>query len=244
MRRCFHCGKASQGQALIAVGDGEFCQACFDALLLAEGGSVESSQRVAATPPERARAAQPPGAPRATCLVCERELLGAPAVAFLGGQICQACNAEMAAELEAARAIGGGQATPQAAPVSEPAPAPLDVFTPGSGTRICAGCERPMPGPGSYRKIDGNAYCAACLPFYAKRAAQLATPLAQQPVPSSPESNCDCCRRPLPPEVQAHEGFRLCSACLQSDAELALRIARARHRHELSRLRSALESDT
>lgn len=239
MRRCFHCGKATPGEALIAVGDGEFCQACFAALLLAEEAPVEGSkQREAATPaPPRARAAGLPVAARATCLVCERELLGAAAIQFLGGQLCGACNAEMAAELQSATSEASSPVMAALSPV--PAGATGEVFTPGAGTRACAGCERPMPGPGSYRMIRGGAYCSACWPFYASGHADV----TQRPA-SAAAMSCDCCRRSLSPDAELHQGFLLCGACLASDVDLALRIARARHRHELARLRSALENDS
>src|SRR5690606_4030537 len=116
--------------------------------------------------------------PRRMCLVCDRDLGGVPAVVFLGGELCGPCSAEMAAELDAAArapapaaAAATGAAAPAVAagatltlPSAEEAP----TFTPGSGTARCAGCERPMPGPGSYRLLHGQPYCPACLPFYAR----------------------------------------------------------------------------
>ena len=230
--------------------------------------------------------------------MCDGDLSGAPAVVFLGGEICAPCSAEMAAELEAGTpspstqpsllsgsaldhssasgdARAGGSARVSSAPSSPPAgaapalltpgaPATEDaaLFTPGTGTVTCAGCERPMPGPGSYRVLRGKPYCAACLPFYARlppaadeqpaAAPMLSAPASSAataasssiPASSSPlarPGQCDCCRRVLDDAAQQREGFELCSACLTSDAELALSVARARHRRARARLRSRLE---
>lgn len=316
MRRCFQCGALTDVAGLTRVGDGEFCATCFRALLAAgadaaDGGDAadagvrpnararadERAGSTAATraapPATHARPGATPGARplapgRSTCLVCDCDLTGAPAVVFLGGEICGPCSAEMAAELEAAHAgpstepsvgaeAGGAALAEVAAPAagtSEPSASPSEraealPFTPGTGVVVCAGCERPMPGPGSYRLLRGKPYCAACVPFFARLPAAVyeapassgpastspisSGPASSNPVPSGPASaspsssplarpgQCDCCRRGLDPDAEPREGFELCSACLTSDAELALSVARARHRRALARLRSKLE---
>jgi hypothetical protein len=220
-------------------------------------------------------------------LVCDCDLTAVPAVVFLGGEICGPCSAEMAAELEAAHAgpstepsvdaalARGARADPRAArddaeSVAADRPeregeAPLP-FTPGAGSVSCAGCKRPMPGPGSYRVLRGKPYCSACVPFFARlppaahevpaddvgpgasRAAS-SVPASSSAISSIPASSsplarpgqCDCCRRALDAGSVQREGFALCSACLTSDAELALSVARARHRRALARLRTKLE---
>lgn len=258
MRRCFQCGALTDVAGLTRVGDGEFCATCFRALLAA--GADAPADPGDATPGRAATAprARPPAPGRATCLVCDRDLTGAPAVVFLGGEICAPCSAEMAAELEAAHA--GASSAPSVAVEASPAPAdgsaePVGAgraeatFTPGSGAVTCAGCERPMPGPGSYRVLRGKPYCAACVPFFAQLpAAAYEAPAANSPssIPASSSplgrpGQCDCCRRALDQDAEQREGFELCSACLTSDAELALSVARARHRRALARLRSKLE---
>src|SRR5687768_6228743 len=110
MRRCFQCGALTDVAGLTRVGEGEFCATCFRALLAAGADTANAEARAA--PPPAARAApaaareRESAAPRArlpapesrTCLVCECDLSGAPAVVFLGGEICGPCSAEMAAE--------------------------------------------------------------------------------------------------------------------------------------------------
>jgi hypothetical protein len=313
MRRCFQCGALTDVAALTRVGDGEFCATCFRALLAvgadtADGGAREedaspnaragadaragSTAAARAAPP--ATHARPGATPRArlpaparsTCLVCDCDLTDAPAVVFLGGEICGPCSAEMAAELEsahaapstepsvdaeagrAARAEGAASAAGTGDPLASPSePGAALPFTPGTGVVACAGCERPMPGPGSYRVLRGKPYCAACVPFFARLPAAVyeapassglpsgnslppSSPASSSPASASPSSSplarpgqCDCCRRALDPDAEPREGFELCSACLTSDAELALSVARARHRRALARLRSKLEGE-
>ena len=207
--------------------------------------------------------------------MCDRDLSSEPAVVFLGGEICGPCSAEMAAELDTA-AAGPSTEPSGASGALGPSDAPGSAaFTPGSATVICAGCERPMPGPGSYRVLRGKPYCSACVPFFAGlppsvyeaplEAGAIAdagaasvgaasvgaasgrpssVPISSEPASSSPlarPGQCDCCRRALDDLSQRREGFELCSACVTSDAELALSVARARHRRALARLRTKLE---
>ena len=105
-----------------------------------------------------------------------------------------------------------------------------------------------MPGPGSYRVIAGEPYCAACVPFYSVMnlgahprhpGPDAKAPRAGSPAPAS--AGCDCCGGPLELGAEPYEGFRFCKACFTSDAELALGVARARHRRKLEALRAAIE---
>ena len=277
MRRCFQCGKRTDAEQLTAVGDGEFCAACFRLLLdartdVAPAGAAPAVATEKPMPPASlARVAR-------ACLVCERSIQGDAAVSFLGGEICAACNAQMQRELHAGEAEdpaapGSGSAARASekgdtraagalgvarAAVTQRAPAPSGevlagdsasenaplVFTPGAETRWCAGCERPMPGPGSYRVIAGEPYCPACVPFYSAMnlgaRPRHPTPVAQ-PGGRAVGAGCDCCGAALELGAELREGFRLCTACLTSDAELALSVARARHRRKLEALRAAIE---
>lgn len=273
MRRCFQCGKRTEPDQLTAVGDGEFCSACFRQLLEARAEEEPASPALAAA------SDKPRGAPRVArvaeaCLVCERSIRGDAAVSFLGGQICGACNAQMQRELRAAEgeapadagvasvarpaedAAAADELARSRAAVTQRAPAgaaaqaddratgqaPL-AFTPGAQTRWCAGCERPMPGPGSYRVIAGEPYCPACVPFYS--AMNLgARPRHPTPVaPSTGSAGCDCCSAALELGAELSEGFRFCKACFTSDAALALSVARARHRRKLEALRAEIEPE-
>lgn len=273
MRRCFQCGKRTDAEQLTAVGDGEFCAACFRLLL-----DAQTQAAPAVAPPAIAieKPSGSAGAARAArvCLVCERSIHGDAAVSFLGGDICGACNAQMERELRDGEVQGATEpasadaAASQAAAalaaaraaVTERAPAhlagalgaeraseePQVTFTPGAETRWCAGCERPMPGPGSYRVIAGEPYCPACVPFYSvmNLGAHPRHPMpSAEPVGRAAPAGlgCDCCGAALEHGTALCEGFRFCKPCFTSDADLALSVARARHRRKLEALRAAIE---
>ena len=57
--------------------------------------------------------------------------------------------------------------------------------------------------------------------------------------------SCDACDRALGAgPVAETEGFRLCAACLHSDRELAVALARSRHQRRLARAsRRVLDGD-
>lgn len=96
-----------------------------------------------------------------------------------------------------------------------------------------------MPGPGSYRILAGEPYCPACVPFYS--VLNLGAHPRHPAAPAATGATCDCCGAPLDPGAEPDEGFRFCRACVTSDRELALGVARARHRRKLEALRAALD---
>lgn len=114
------------------------------------------------------------------------------------------------------------------------------VATPGSGTEWCSRCGRAMPGPGSYQLVEGRPTCPACVVAHAQRTARTASGAAPSPEAGDAcdcdaRGVCDACSRPIDPAVRETQGFRLCAACLHSDPELALAIARSRHQRRLAR---------
>lgn len=195
------------------------------------------------------------------CLVCEVPLVAADAVAFLGGVLCAVCCEQMNAELAEARSREAPEKRAQPATMRQERDSGVDdagtapkagvaVWTPGSETVACAGCQRPMPGPGSYRILGGAPYCAACLPFYARLEQEAgalvrkgSTPIAaaERLGANSSEQGCDCCGRQLQANAEPHQGFYLCAACQADDVELALLVAKARHRRHLIKLKQRLE---
>jgi hypothetical protein len=53
---------------------------------------------------------------------------------------------------------------------------------------------------------------------------------------------CESCGKKVPEDqLQTVEGFTICQACLSSDAELAVRLARARHEKRLQRLKDEMK---
>jgi DNA-directed RNA polymerase subunit RPC12/RpoP len=67
-------------------------------------------------------------------------------------------------------------------------------------------------------------------------------PPVELPEIEAPEG-CESCGKEVPEDkLQTVEGFGICRACLSSDAELAVHLARARHQKRLQRLKDDLGS--
>jgi hypothetical protein len=212
----------------------------------------------AATNRPRAGRAPLAGTPTADalCFLCGDPLEGQGFVELRGFAICARCSRSLVGEPPA---DDGGSGDPsingrkfqagaddavaladRAGDDADPAPRPAaaaPIWTPGSTTEWCCRCGRPMPGPGSYVLIDGRPHCAACA------AARMRDGLRRGEPPAV--EGCDACDRALGagPVVET-EGFRLCAACLHSDRELAVVLARARHQRRLARAsRRVLDGD-
>jgi hypothetical protein len=66
------------------------------------------------------------------------------------------------------------------------------------------------------------------------------SPPVELPDVEAPEG-CESCGKEVPEDkLQTVEGFGICRACLSSDAELAVHLARARHQKRLQRLKEEL----
>lgn len=125
----------------------------------------------------------------------------------------------------------------------------------------CAGCGKMIPEGGS-KRVEEEPYCPDCyygLPEEVRQAAEEAQAAAtareeeetaqisqEEPAPvelpevEAPEG-CESCGKAVPEDkLQTVEGFSICQACLSSDAELAVHLARARHQKRLQRLREEL----
>ena len=208
---CFGCGARCEPEVLASAGDAVLCGGCLARLLcridgrLARGANGGGGSIRVVEVHARARAA--PAAVDAPCFVCGEPLDGEPAIELHGFAICAGCARGLFCDDQAD---------------DEPGRCDRRVIdTPGSGTEWCSRCGRAMPGPGSYRLVDGRPHCAACV---ACRLDVLGGDL------------CDACDRALAAgTAPGSHGFRLCAACRTSDPELALVLARARHRRQLAR---------
>lgn len=258
--RCFQCSAVLSPGEGRQVGDGRFCEQCFQALLGAEAVvNPPPSERVAerSTGKTEERKASSKRMATSACLACnvplspDRELATSP----LFGALCPACLQQMNEELQAAQQKK--ELTPATETASDQSASGAEVWTPGAPTVVCAGCERPMPGPGSYRMLQGAPYCAGCWPFYAQLAAATMSPEQTRAVVTSApafteseratgQAGCDCCGRELGATARMMEGFWLCAACHGQDVALALalKIAKARHQRRLQELALQFERST
>jgi hypothetical protein len=261
-RRCFQCGVSAPVEELTTLGDGVFCAPCFRQLLT---GNEPASPRqspsrpLASTPSSLTRPSNPQGGaasqPRpketskqrvARCLVCESPLSpDGQRGHFLGGGLCGTCTAELNSELASARLAEPAPVASRRLGSDDPGFVQVEASevqpeTPGSGTAQCAGCDRLMPGPGSYRLWEGKPYCAGCLPFYRRASIGVpATPAVPLSAGGPPVAAvCACCESPG--SLRLFAGFLICGPCQDSDPSLALAIARARHTRRMVALGQTL----
>jgi heterodisulfide reductase subunit A-like polyferredoxin len=115
---------------------------------------------------------------------------------------------------------------------------------------------------GGSKQVEEEPYCPDCyygLPEEVRQAAEEAAAAAiageeatlaevtpEEPAPAKPlevevPEGCESCGKAVPEDkLQTVEGFAICQACLSSDAELAVNLARARHQKRLQRLKDEL----
>jgi hypothetical protein len=183
----------------------------------------------------------------ALCFVCGEPLDGGAGIELRGFAICAGCAGGLVgddappAEPPGDTASHLAQAPPDGAGSPRAAGRAPVIDTPGTGTEWCHGCGRAMPGAGSYVLVGGRPHCPRCAAARGRRPG----PVASAAPAAQAEDACDACCRPLgPAPVAETQGFRLCAACLHSDPELALALARARHQRRLARAsRRVLDGD-
>ncbi|HKE15792.1 MAG TPA: hypothetical protein VKB80_13040 [Kofleriaceae bacterium] len=239
---CFGCGGRFDRALVEEVGDALFCRLCVGRLLR----RVEERDGAdRAAPRAQAGAAGAVSAPAADapCFLCGEPLEGEAFVRLRGFAICAGCSRAFAGD----PAGEGGESADgeSAATAGGETPAPA-AFTPdrerdhhGNGESShagapaapiewCAGCGRALPGPGSYRLLEGRPHCPDCV---------AARPVVRRPgAAAGGVEACDACRREVSAgALRTTSGFHLCLPCIDSDRELALAVARARHRRRLER---------
>jgi hypothetical protein len=227
---CFGCGKSFDRALLEEVGDALFCRLCLGRLLRRVDERDGADRTGARAPASDAVAVIAPAAD-APCFLCGETLEGEAFVRLRGFAICAACSRAFA--VDPVEEEDGRAATPPAGGDHGP-DRDHDGDASGASGRNggtaapierCAGCERILPGPGSYRLLEGRPHCPECV--------------AARPVPrrggADPDAEaCDACRRAVDiGALRSVRGFRLCLACIESDRELALSVAQARHRRRL-----------
>jgi hypothetical protein len=113
----------------------------------------------------------------------------------------------------------------------------------------CSRCGRRIPEGGS-KALGSNAFCPECYqvvapppPVWTEDAASAAEPPLRPPANGPQGAHCEACQRSVPPDDLARmEGFAICNACLTTDINLAVTIARERHQLRLQALRRELSA--
>ncbi|SEM09520.1 hypothetical protein SAMN04489760_10426 [Syntrophus gentianae] len=240
---CKKCGIDLSGREYKTVASWAFCLECFQALM----DKAEERKKEPAEPQPTTATEEP-----LHCLLCEREVEPDTAHEMLGMMLCLECYENLIRKPEIPpRPEASGQEPDQD---RSEKPAVMQVRVDFSSPVQCYGCGRQIPAIGS-KSFDGHPYCPDCYYRLPEIEARKPKPFPKAEPDRSGESTaasmnageqpagriCSACqRRVLPANLKTIEGFEICLACLTTDPETALEIARIRHRKALERIRKEL----
>jgi hypothetical protein len=186
-------------------------------------------------------------------VICENEIEDGKSREMLGLVFCPTCYENLVMRPDITPRTESGDAEGEIVPPEKPAVAQVrvDFVKPAQ----CHGCGRQIPAVG-VKEFDGKPYCPDCYynlpeikaqkpkPFPATASGQQGKAEKEQAPPEGQESGlrCQACQRPvLPTNLKTVEGFEICLACLATDANTALDIARTRHRRILEKMKKAID---
>jgi hypothetical protein len=242
---CKKCGIDLAGREYKTVAQWPFCLECFHALM--EKAEAKKDEMVETPAPEATSEQQ-------RCLVCEKEIEQGAGHEMLGLLFCRECYENLVTKPDIPPRAEIGDKEPGMGPLEKPAVAQVrvDLRSPVQ----CYGCGRQIPAIGS-KQFDGNPYCPDCYYGLPEIKAQKPKPF-QAAVPDQPAGaekkhagtgeheaglRCQACQREvLPVNLKTVEGFEICLACLTTDQDTALEIARTRHRKALEKIKKELDA--
>jgi formylmethanofuran dehydrogenase subunit E len=262
--QCKKCGKDIAGEEHRMVAEWPFCLDCFQQLMEKPAKEAEPEAEVEAPAepePEKEDVSVEVvfEQARQKCTLCEKEIVGDQYKKVGIWTFCPECHLDMTP-----RPKPPPPPEPEEEVVDEAEEAAMRArFRVKYIHRVkCAACGRMVPEGGS-KQVEDEPYCPDCfyaLPEEVRQAAEEAEAAAMageeaEPAKVSPEEaiprdihepeipeGCESCGKKLTEDqLQTVEGFAICQACLSSDAELAVHLARARHQKRLQRLKDEMK---
>jgi formylmethanofuran dehydrogenase subunit E len=227
---CKKCGIDLTGREYRNVAQWPFCLECFQSLMEKAGEKKGETNKAPAPEPVRETK---------KCLVCEQEIEKGESREMLGFTFCLQCYENL---------VKSPDIPPRTVSYDEDAGiGPLEkqaveqVIVDFSTSVQCSGCGREIPAISS-KQFNEQPYCPDCYYTLPEIAAQQPKPF---PVAVSGKQEdglkCQACRRQvLPDNLRTVEGFEICLACLTTDPDTALDIARTRHRKMLEKIKKEL----
>ena len=260
--QCKKCGKDVSGEEYRMVAEWPFCMECFHGLMEKPAKKVEPEVEVeppAEPEPEKEGVSVEVvfEQARKKCTLCEKEIEGDQYKKVGIWTFCPDCHLDMTP-----RQKPPPPPEPEEEAVDEEEEAMKARFRIKYMHRVkCVGCGKMIPEGGS-KQVEAEPYCPDCyyaLPEEVRQAAEEAAAAAmageeeetaeisqEEPAPVElteveAPPGCESCGKTVPEDkLKTVEGFAICQACLSSDAELAVHLARARHQKRLQRLKDEL----
>lgn len=237
---CKKCGIDLSGKDFRMVAEWAFCPQCFEAIMKkTDAPARESKQRTATVAAQKIKA----------CPICEKRLQQDEGCELLGLIVCQSCY-EQLVSLSAVASAPPDDGKPHVkGPMDKEAVEQVSVDF--QKTIQCAGCGKDIPAMAG--KLAGDkSYCPDCyfrLPKEEAAEASISLDVdsadsqTRKKESSGSDSVCESCLRPVSTQVLHRiQGFAICEACISTDEEMSLKIARARHRKILERIGMELDA--
>jgi len=236
---CKKCGIDLSGKEYKNVAQWPFCLECFQTLMTR---AEEKKDDQAETPAPTATSE------RQRCLVCEKEIETSMGCEMLGMTFCRECYENMVKKPDIPPRMEVDETETMAPPEK---PAVMQVRVDLKSPVQCYGCGRQIPAIAG-KQFDSHPYCPDCYYRLPEIKAQKPGPFPSAVAPQPEETHacteehkggrvCQACQRQvLPASLKTVEGFEICLACLTTDQDTALEIARTRHRKTLEKIRQEL----
>ncbi|MEN6318112.1 MAG: hypothetical protein ABFD82_05095 [Syntrophaceae bacterium] len=241
---CKKCGIDLTGKEYRNVAQWPFCPACFQALM--EKAEEKKGDAFQTPVPE-------PVSVKQKCLICENEIKDGERREMLGLIFCLPCYENLVKRPDIPpRAVSDDE---EVGISTWEKPAVEQVFVDFSTSVQCSGCGREIPAISS-KQFNEQPYCPDCYynlleikaqkprPFPAAVSGQRWESEIEEIPPGEHEAGlrCQACQRlVLPANLKTVEGFEICLACLTTDSDIALEIARTRHRKILEKIKKELD---
>lgn len=256
---CKACGKEMADGEGRQVAQWTFCDACFDNLMEPRPRAtiiLEPAESCGTSPPDLddATSRAPAGSEETSgCHLCGKALTPGAGWRLGPWLFCEECRRDLSGPASRPTDQAEAQAEapgPATASNAEDEAVPLFIQTRLNlgRTALCGRCgKRILERAG--KVLEGELLCPDC--YYSTPVASPSThdrflpgvvkddPAPSHECPPGSTVECDCCGRPVSMDcLQLRGGFSLCGACLATDGELALDIARGRHRRRMEELRT------
>ncbi|MEN6375663.1 MAG: hypothetical protein ABFD75_12920 [Smithella sp.] len=244
MMNCKKCNADLTDKEYRKVAEWNFCLDCFNELI-SRSEKAGNIQQATAVPDINFK--------NRKCVVCEKELGKNEGRDLLGSLLCEECYENLVKRPPENQAAGLEESRAEAGEKKGVAQVRVDFIA----QTKCYQCGKTIRAIAA-REHLGHLYCPDCYfnipeiknpPPQALVDAALQGEPKQDMIETEKAANgnicvCQACRRQVLKEnIKIIEGFEICRACIAADPDMALEIARLRHRRRLEEIKKELTEE-